>query len=669
MNQLKGEKSAYLKQHEKNPVNWRPFGKEAIELAAKEQKPIFLSIGYSSCHWCHVMAHESFEDQDVADFLNKNFISIKVDKEEYPDIDDFYQKACQRFTGNGGWPLSAFLFSNLKPFFVGTYFPKENFLDILNKIVSAYKNNRENLENDSKLVFDSILNPPKGEDYKGVFPPPPSIMNALEQFQDNKFGGYGEAPKFPNFSFLEWAIEQMIEAKMEPKFADHIIKTVENMLLGGIYDHARGGIHRYSVHSDWLIPHFEKMLYDQSGLLRVLSKVGLLNPNPLIFDALFDTLDYLEKEMQSENGSFFSSQDADTEGKEGIFFTFSQQEFENLLSKDKTLKSNQDNIINWFAIHPEGNFDQGQNVISLDPNLKDEYLTEENWEIVRKVRKEILNERKNRIPPNTDNKGIASWNFMLISALCDVIQYCPISPIKKRAQVILNLAVKGSFNSFILKGNETDLGTAIRHSTTKEDSIPYLEDYVFFAEAQLRLWEISGNADFKNNFFDSLQFIHQQFIENGKVKTRAVSFKPTEIYPNLDVSVFESSFKSPVSTLINLTRRAEVLFGKKDFSATFNILIENVTSECLRFPIAAGEALRALTYPEKAFRVVKVPKDWLNLERFINFIPHFTHRFIIDYHDEKNQKWQICTYNSCETQGEDIENFISTLTPAKETNH
>ncbi|MFI5389971.1 MAG: thioredoxin domain-containing protein [Bacteriovoracales bacterium] len=667
MNKLKSEKSAYLKQHENNPVHWLPFGPEAIDQAKKENKPIFLSIGYSACHWCHVMAHESFEDENVAKLLNENFISIKVDREEYPDLDSYYQKACQRFSSNGGWPLSAFLLPNLKAFFVATYFPKPSFLEILNKIISAFREKRENLENDAQNIFDSILNSEKGETYKGNFPPPMAIFQALEQFQDNIDGGYGQAPKFPNFSFLEWSLEQMMEAKVDKKFADHIIKTIEYMLFGGIYDHARGGIHRYSVHSDWLIPHFEKMLYDQSGLIRVLSKLGLVNSNPLVFDALFDTLEYLSKEMQSETGSFFASQDADTEGEEGIYFTFSEKEFEDLLEKDESLKKQKEKLKNWFGILPDGNFEHGQNVISLEPEFRDEFLTDEGWEIVRKVRKEILNERRERIPPGTDTKGVASWNFMLLASLCDVIQYCPIPPIKARAQELLNKGVKGSFDAFIIKGREDEVGTAIRHTTTKEETVPYFEDYVFFAEAQLRLWEITGNPDFKSNFFDSIQFIYSQFVENGRAKTRAISFKSTDLYPNLDIGAFESSFKSPLSTLITLTRRAEVLFSKRDFSKDFESLVEFVTGESLRFPIAAGEALRALTYPDQAFRVLKVPKKWLDNQGFINFIPHFTPRFVIDYQEEDNQNWQICTINSCESQGEGLENFIATLAPPKET--
>lgn len=663
MNNLKSEKSAYLKQHENNPVYWQPFGKIAIEQAQKEDKPIFLSIGYSSCHWCHVMAHESFEDETIAKYLNENFINIKVDREEYPDLDDYYQKACQRFSSNGGWPLSAFLLPNLEAFYVGTYFPKPSFLELLNQIQKVFKENRKKLEDDSVLVMNSILKPERGEVYKGNFPPPMSILEALEQFQDNEHGGYGAAPKFPNFSFFEWAVEQIMEGKVDKKFSDHILKTVENMLLGGIYDHARGGIHRYSTREDWLIPHFEKMLYDQAGLIKVLSKLGLIYPNPLVFDALFDTLEYLSKEMQSETGHFFSSQDADTEGKEGIYFTFSEKEFDGLLEKNESLRKQKEKIKNWFAISPDGNFEHGQNVISLDPNFKEDFLNEEEWEIVRLVRKEIYKERKTRVPPGTDNKGIASWNFMLLSALCDVIQYCPIPPIKAKAQALLNLGVKGSFDAFILKGREDEIGTAIRHVTTKDDSLAYFEDYVFFAEAQLRLWEISGNPDFKNNFLDSLQFIHAQFIENGRAKTRSLTYKASNLYPNLEVGAFESSFRSPLSTLINLTRRGQVLFAKKDLGPSLLTLMENATAECLRFPIAAGESLRALTYPDKAFRVVKVPKKWLDLERFINFIPHFTNRFVLDFHDGENQKWQICNLDACEADGEGIEKFISTLAP------
>ena len=681
-NRLKDEKSAYLKQHENNPVDWFPYGPEALQKAKEEDKPIFLSIGYSSCHWCHVMAHESFENEEIAKYLNAHFVCIKVDREEYPDLDSYYQQACQRFTQSGGWPLSAFLTPEMKPFFVGTYFPVEAkfgqtpFGEIIEKVNSLYQDEREKIEVDAKKIIEDII---KGPQFEGEqpdisqFPPPMAILEALKELQDDKYGGYGQAPKFPNFAFLEWAVEQMLEGKVDQTFGKHIIDSIDKMLMGGINDHARGGIHRYSVDEMWLVPHFEKMLYDQAGLLKLLAKVGPLYPSPLVFDGIMDTLDYLENEMQSDKGYFFSAQDADSEGVEGLYQTFTLAEFEEALKKGdddkKSLTNNLEKIKKWFKITKEGNFESGQNVISLDFEYAKDIFTQEGWDLVRKVRKSLLAERKNRIPPATDNKGVASWNFLTLGGLIDVIQYCPIEPIKYRAQKILNKALKGAFETFVVKNKTTgeEIGTKIRHSTTMDDSIPYIEDYVFFAETMLRLYEISGNQDFKNNFLDTLNFIHAEFISDGKAYTRAKSLDDALLYPNLTLSSFDSSFRSPLSTLVSITRRGAVLFQDPDLLEAIKDLEENLTLETLRYPYGSGEALRALTYPQDAYKVVKVPAAWVKEPKFSKFVNYFLPRFVIDFVEDEKDKWQICSLKACELSGEGIDNFIETLAAKEET--
>jgi len=680
-NRLKKEKSAYLKQHENNPVDWYPYGPEALKKAKDENRPIFLSIGYSSCHWCHVMAHESFENEDIAKYLNENYVCIKVDREEYPDLDNYYQQACQRFTQSGGWPLSAFLLPDMKPFFVGTYFPAEpkfgqtGFKEVIKKINSLYQDDRDKIESDAKKVIEDIIKGPPIEGERPEipqFPPPMAILEALKELQDEKYGGYGPAPKFPNFAFLEWAVEQMLEGKVDQTFGKHIIDTIDKMLMGGINDHARGGIHRYSVDEMWLVPHFEKMLYDQAGLLKLLAKVGPLYPSPLVFDCIMDTLDYLENEMQSDKGFFFSAQDADSEGVEGLYQTFTLEEFEEALKnsddEEKNLTKNLEKLKKWFRITDEGNFEKGQSVISLDFDYAQDIFTQEGWDLVRLTRKALLNERKNRVPPATDNKGVASWNFMALGGLIDVIQFCPIDPIKYRAQSILNQALKGSFEAFVLKekGSEGDLGTKIRHTTTMDDSIPYIEDYVFFAEAMLRLYEISGNQDFKNNFKDTLSFIHAEFISEGKALTRAKTLSDALLYPNLNLTSFDSSFRSPLSTLISITRRGALLFQDPKILEPIKELEENLVYEVLRYPFGSGEALRALTYPLKAYKVIKVPEEWVKEPKFSKFITYFLPRFVIDYVEGEKEKWQICSLETCELQGEGIDNFMETLAPKEE---
>ncbi len=683
-NRLKGEKSLYLKQHKDNPIHWWPYGPEAIDSAKLQNKPIFLSIGYSSCHWCHVMAHDSFSNTNVAHFLNENFVCIKVDREEFPDLDNYYQKAAQLFSNNGGWPLSAFLLPDMRPFFVGTYFPAiskdggPNFMDLINELKRAFFEDKAQVESNAIQVTDAILKGNLNRDkieFSGHFPPPNGILEAIKDFRDLKWGGYGTAPKFPNFTFYEWAIEQMLEGMVSQEQGQFIIDSMEKMLMGSINDHARGGIHRYSTDEKWLVPHFEKMLYDQAGFLKMLAKLSLIYPSPLVFDTIINTLNYLEQEMLSgdaeENSAenktlkyFFSSQDADSEGVEGLFFTFSYTEFEDLINsfddENETLGKNLELIKKWFQITDKGNFDHNLNVISLDPIHKEEFYLKENWDIVRSVKRAIVNERKNRIPPTTDNKGIASWNFMMISSLADVIQYSQIEVIKRMASNLLNQVIEGVFTTFL---SQDANGIKMKHSTTMPNSLPYLEDFVCFAESQIRLYEISGNDIFKQNFKDAMIFITKEFLEKDRMLTRAKMAQDFELYPNQEYNIFDTSFKSPVATFIHLSHRAAVLFSDREYLDNITELKDSITHTILKInPVSSGEALRALTYPVEAYRVLKIPRQWIQNDQFIKMTPYFLSRFVIDYQDG-GEEWLVCTMKACELKGIGLEEFMKTLTP------
>jgi uncharacterized protein YyaL (SSP411 family) len=620
------------------------------------------------------MSHESFSDLEVAEFINDNFVCIKIDREEYPDLDNYYQKAAQMFSNQSGWPLSAFLLPNMQPFFVGTYYPlvankngQPSFLEIIKELKRAFTNEYPQVEANalqvtSALEKDIPLTEPV--QFEGHFPAPNGIMEAIKDYRDIEWGGYSKAPKFPQFTFYEWALEQMLEGMISKEHGEFIISTLEKMLMGGINDHARGGIHRYATDTKWLVPHFEKMLYDQAGLLRVLVKLSLVYPSPLVYDTLINTLDYLDNEMLSNDNYFFSSQDADSEGVEGLYFTFTENEFEDILNKndneEELFAKNMERIKNWFQITAKGNFDHSLNVISLNPALKEEFYQQENWDIVRKVRRALINERKDRMPPSTDNKGIASWNFMMISALCDVIQYGQLDITRRMATELLNKTTENIFKTFLVK-HEKNL--KIKHSTTIENTLPLLEDFVMLAEAQLRLFEITASHSFKQSFQETLEFVTNEFLDGDRMLTRAKFATDFETYPNQEYSLFDSSFKSPVTTYITLMRRSSVLFSDSKYTEMVLALVEKTTQTILKInPLSAGEAMRALTYPDHAYRLMTVPFSWAMEDRFQKFIPYFFTRFIINYHDEK-EEWQICSNKSCELKGYGLEEFISTLTP------
>lgn len=682
-NHLSKEKSLYLRQHGDQPVNWYAWGEEAIEKAKKENKPIFLSIGYSSCHWCHVMSEESFDDQLIANVLNAKYIAIKVDREEFPDLDAYYQQASQFFNQAGGWPLSAFLLPDLRPYFVGTYFPKTprqnmaSFEQILRELDRVFHEEKENVEKNASQVVEALEkgypHPENKIEFPDHFPSPISILKAVEEFADKDNGGYGGAPKFPHFAFYEWAVEQMLEGMIPQEAGKHIISTIENMLLGGMFDHVRGGIHRYSVDAKFLVPHFEKMLYDQAGLIRLLSKTAMLFPSVHIIDSLVKTLEYLRAEMLDDKGYFFSAQDADSEGHEGLYFTFTRDEFLDIANKVleqenfSKLNIESDKVLEWFRISPQGNFENQLNVISLDPTLKTEYFRPDEWELVRNIYRELLLERKTRIPPATDNKGISSWNFHLITGLCDAIQYARVPVIREQATELLFKVLEGSHQHFFTK-NDHSQKMILKHTTTLTNDISYVEDYVFYAESQLRAYEITGNITIKQNIIETLNYIYKEFVKEGKLFHRKINEDSENMPPNLEVFPFDQSFQSPLSTLFLITKRARVLFSIPELGNELLKTEELFKQQTLMSPIGCGAALRANTYPDQIYRVVKVPRTWLSNDQYLQFINFFMSRFVLDYHEHENE-WQICNLNTCELQGEGIESFIETLRPKEKGNN
>lgn len=675
-NKLCFEKSLYLTQHASNPIHWYAWGEEAIKKAEGLNKPIFLSIGYSSCHWCHVMAHESFEDESTAAFLNEHFISIKVDREEYPDLDHYYQKACSIITGRGGWPLSIFLTPDTKPFFAGTYFPKADrkespsFMKVLKQISDGWKvTPSEIIESSKKLITEinrqEVIE--KKIEFKGHFPGPSAIMNALKNYADTKNGGYSQAPKFPHFPFLEWACEQILEGMIPQEQGQHIVESVERMLMGGVYDHAKGGIHRYSTDEKFLVPHFEKMLYDQAGLLKVLSKLSQFYPAPLIFDSILQTIDYLKSEMvAAEENYFFSTQDADSEGTEGLYFTFSKEEFEaSFDDAPSEQKIKLDKYLEIFNISEKGNFTHGLNVLSLNPSLKAEFYTQEGWQEIREIKRRLLEQRKLRIPPGTDRKGLSGWNYLLLSSLCDVVQYCPIDSIQNEAFNLIKETVEGCLNKFIqIDGNEKHI---LRHCSTLEKQALYLEDYVNFSDAQLRLYEITGNEVLKKNALETMDFIVKNFIKDGEIYVTSIEEKALAI-ENLRAPLFDQSYRSSAMSLVLMMSRLSVFRPELSPQEILKNKFEDLSQFVLSNPLNHGEGLRALTYPINIFRRIEVPIEWIESVEFINMRSHFFARFVIDYHSRKDDSFQICTNTSCEVDGKGIEMFQGLFKGQEESN-
>lgn len=408
VNRLILEDSPYLLQHAHNPVNWYAWSELPFEVAKAENKPVFLSIGYSTCHWCHVMEVESFDNVEVAKVLNRHFISVKMDREQYPDIDEVYMTGVQCMSGHGGWPMSNFLLADGRPFFGATYFPPGQFIALLNQVHDVFTDRYDEIERSADSLYRSIQlilaerkKPlPLAEDL------PEKTLQALYQREDETLGGLAGAPKFPQEPLLLLALDQARRAEDQRayRFAE---RSLHHMAMGGIYDHAGGGFHRYSVDAQWLVPHFEKMLYNQSQLAPAYLQAWQLDGNPFFRRVVEQTLDYVVREMQSPEGGFYSATDADSEGREGVFFVWSMEELEELLDEAEL-----ELLIRHYGVSTAGNF-EGANIL----HLSEPFPEGETGAALDDILLRLRQVREKREPPLRDDKVIAGWTGAMISAL------------------------------------------------------------------------------------------------------------------------------------------------------------------------------------------------------------------------------------------------------------
>lgn len=429
-NRLINEQSPYLLQHAHNPVDWFPWCDEAFEKAASEEKPVFLSIGYSTCHWCHVMEKESFEDEEVAELMNRVFVSIKVDREERPDIDNIYMMVCQMMNGNGGWPLSIIMTPDRKPFFAGTYFPKENrygrigFKELIENIEEAWRSRRNEILQSSDQITGYLENIYKKE--SSIQIDENILERAFDSFSkrfDQLFGGFGSSPKFPSPHNLMLLLRYWKRSGNQIAL-DMVTKTLTQMRMGGVFDHVGFGFHRYSTDKEWLVPHFEKMLYDQALLIIAYTEAYQATQNELFKRTAEEIIEYLIRDMSSEEGGFFSAEDADSEGEEGKFYVWANEEIIKAVGKEDAAF-----IFKVFKTSEEGNFLEestrkltGANILHLTKSF-DQLANDFNTpvpELINKlesIRRKLFAYRKDRIHPFKDDKILTDWNSLVIAAL------------------------------------------------------------------------------------------------------------------------------------------------------------------------------------------------------------------------------------------------------------
>ena len=492
-NALINEKSPYLLQHAGNPVNWYPWGEEAFQKARKEDKPIFLSIGYATCHWCHVMAHESFEDEEVARILNKYYISIKVDREERPDIDKIYMSVCQALTGRGGWPLTILMTPEGKPFFAGTYFPKTarmgmpGLIDILNQIAAMWEKDRARILKTGQEITNAIK-PGSDPDSPVHVVSVDTLKKGYSQLAsrfDTKWGGFGASPKFPTPHQLTFLL-RWHRRSADPDALKMVEKSLDKMRHGGIYDQIGSGFHRYSVDEQWLVPHFEKMLYDQAMLAMAYIEAFQVTGGARFGKVAREVFDYVLRDMTAPEGGFYCAEDADSEGREGLFYVWTPEEIKGYLG-DVT----GDLFCRFYDITEKGNFEDGKSIphmsLTLEAFARKEGMDPAKLDAVLKdARKRLFDIRKKRVHPLKDDKILTSWNGLMIAALAKGYQALD-------DQAFVDAARKAA--DFILKNLRTGDGRLVRRYRNGDAAYPgYLDDYAFMVWGLIELYEATFEA-------------------------------------------------------------------------------------------------------------------------------------------------------------------------------
>lgn len=597
-NRLINEKSPYLLQHAHNPVNWYPWGEEAFNKAKADDKPIFLSIGYSCCHWCHVMERESFEDDQAAEVLNKYFISIKVDREERPDIDHIYMTVCQALTGSGGWPLTIIMTPDKKPFFAGTYFPKNDrmgmmgLISILESVRKAWTDNRGQLLSSSNQILDLIKQQDNiyGKELKSDI-----IHEAFSQFEydfDKAYGGFGNAPKFPTPHNLSFLLRYWYKTK-DKTALEMALKTLDSMYSGGIYDHIGFGFCRYSTDRKWLIPHFEKMLYDNALLAIAFLEAYQVTKIKKYSETAQQIFTYILRDMTSREGGFFSAEDADSEGEEGKFYVWTPDEIKQILGKEEG-----DKFCNYFNITPKGNF-EGKNI----PNLINSDIKTADQGFVKRCREKLFNCRGKRVHPYKDDKILTSWNGLMIAAMA-------IGGRVLGNNEYIIAAEKAA--DFIFRNLERADGRLLARYRGGDAAFPaYIDDYAFLIWGLIELYETTYKAEYLKKALDLNNDLIKYFWDskNGGLfvygsDSEQLITRPKEIYDGAAPS------GNSVSAL-NFMRLAR-LTGMYDLEEKSMQLLKSFGKSLESYPKGHSFALTALLFINSPGKEIVIASDDIN---------------------------------------------------------
>lgn len=507
-NRLTDETSPYLLQHAHNPVNWYPWGKEALEKAGKEDKLILVSVGYSACHWCHVMEKESFEDEEIAHIMNESFVCIKVDREERPDVDQVYMDAVNMISGSGGWPLNCFALPDGRPVFGGTYFRKEQWKNVLTQLSVAYKNEKSKFikaaeEVNGKLVQHELIEKRPEEDFlsKEDFN---EIIKLYKGRFDKNEGGYLGAPKFPLPNSWEFVL-QYGKKNRDNEALEQVMLTLNKLALSGTYDQLAGGFARYATDNSWKIPHFEKMLYDNAQLISLYSKAYQLTKKPLYKKIAFETIEFIKREMSSMESGFYSAYDADSEGEEGKYYVWTSKEIKEISGKNAPI------LIERYGVTEEGNMEPEKNILHTVKSTEEvakklSLKNEQTEEILDQLHKELYKARSKRIKPALDDKILASWNSLMLKALADAF-------LVFREEQFLEQAMENY--SFLTSWFIKEDGSMFRNYKNGKTTInAFLDDYALTVEALLRLYQASFKEEMLWKADQLIKYVLEHFYND-----------------------------------------------------------------------------------------------------------------------------------------------------------
>jgi hypothetical protein len=621
-NRLAMEKSPYLLQHAYNPVDWYPWGDEAFDKARRENKPVFLSIGYSTCHWCHVMEHESFEHEAVAKLLNEHYVSIKVDREERPDVDSLYMTVCQALTGHGGWPLTVIMTPDRKPFFAGTYFPRERkygragLIDILEAVRKQWAESPEKLLEAAHSITDEIIRIARRT--KQGEPSEQTLRLALEHYKetfDPKYGGFGDAPKFPAAHNLSLLL-RLYRRYEDPVALEMAEKTLESMYRGGMYDHIGFGFARYSTDEKWLVPHFEKMLYDNALLATAYIEAYLVTGTELYADVAKQIFTYVLRDMTHPEGGFYSAEDADSEGVEGKFYVWTPDEVKEALGEQDG-----DDFCTLYGITEEGNF-EGKSIPNLiNPGISERWFDESPADLddrFEACRKKLFEAREQRVHPGKDDKILTSWNGLMIAALAQGFKAFGDSSYLEAAKAAA---------AFIEKKLVTADGRLLaRYRDGEAKYAAYVDDYACYIYGLLELYEATFHLAYLERALQLSRDMLRWYWDEADGGFYMNAHDSEQLLTRMK-ELYDGAMPSGNSLAAYVLQRLAHLTGDEELGRLAERQLQTFAGEVSRYPNGYSMYMQALLYaigPSREIVISGDPQD----PRTVEMIKAIRRRFL-----------------------------------------